>query len=354
MTAIVLAAFIILPLIVIGIGRGINAARLAIRDGVQERLFVTLGDIEQVIHVRGRDANNPVIIWLHGGPGWSDAYELAHWQYPMEHDYTFIRWDQRGSGRTYLHNPDAPLSLDILIADVADLVDYAIARFGRPVYIVGDSWGTVLGITYASRHPEKIAGFVGVAQVIDDLESTKIGIETGIERAMAAGNTGDAEQMRAVYQRIQGKSPTDEDVDFNDFSLAQSLPSKYLAPSGTRYENQGLGILFSPWFGFPEIKQLVSVFTINGSLFADRNKPLFDAIGSFVPPERLEVPVAFIMGGEDFITPTALVADYCNRVEAPSKNMFVIEGTGHSPYRAQPEVFAEMLDEALTGFYRAL
>ena len=116
-----------------------------------------------------------------------------------------------------------------------------------------------------------------------------------------------------------------DDTGFEDYSLAQSLPSKYLAPTATRYENQGFGIAFSPWFGFYEAKELFTVFTGNGSLFFERNRPLFDAIDSFTPPDRLEVPVAFIMGGEDFITTTSLVADYNNRVEAPSKNMYIIE-----------------------------
>jgi len=48
------------------------------------------------------------------------------------------------------------------------------------MYIIGYSWGTVIGITYASQYPEKTTGYVWVAQVISDSESTRIGIETGI------------------------------------------------------------------------------------------------------------------------------------------------------------------------------
>jgi len=345
-SAIVLASVIILFFLLIFAGRGINAARFTIKDGVQERIFVTLGGIEQVIHVRGRNTSNPVIIWLHGGPGWSDAYELAPWQYKMENDYTFIRWDQRGSGRSYHRSPGAPLSLDILISDVDALVDYAKARFGQSVYIIGDSWGSQLGITYASKHPEKIAGYVGIAQPINSAESDRIAIVTAYERALAAGNKSDAEQMRTVYERIKDKSYADIDIsaDNEDFILIQHLPAKYLAP---RYESQGAGIFFSPWFGLHETKELLTVFLVNNRLFSDRNITLFYEIDSFVPPESLEVPVAFIMGSEDYICNTALVADYYGRVIAPSKNMFIVDGAGHSPYRLKPDVFVEKLRQAL-------
>jgi len=347
-TSIVLAVVIALPLIAIYSVRGINAIKFNISGGVQERIFVNLGGIEQALHIRGQNTYNPVIIWLHGGPGWSDAYELAHWQYKMENDYTFIRWDQRGSGRTYRKTPDAPLSLDILISDLYELVNYAANRFNQPVYIVGDSWGTVLGLSFASRYPETIAGYVGVAQNIDQSESLRIAYEAAYGLAMAAGNSSDAEQLRAIFEKVGNRSYSDVDngIDFIDFVLYQSLPSNHLTVSG---ESQGVGIFFSPWFGFGELRELIGIAR-NNRLFFDRNRQFFYAIDDFIPPEHLEVPVAFIMGGEDFVTAVSLAEEYYNRLEAPSKNMFIIEGSGHSPYRSQPNIFAEKMKKILASF----
>jgi len=340
-----LMALIIVPLVALFVVRGINTIRYNISNGVQERIFVTLGGIEQALHIRGEDISNPVIIWLHGGPGWSDAYELAPWQRMMERDFTFVRWSQRGSGSTYRRNPNAPISIDILIQDLDELVNYVTARFGQPVYIVGDSWGSLLGITYSTQHPENVAGFVGVSQVIDMHESLRIAFEMAYELATVAGNIRDAEQMRAVYERVGGRSLAV--IDILDFVLYQGLPSNYLAVGG---ESQGAGIFFSPWFGFSQFRDLIGVAT-NNSLFLDRNRPLLCAMDTFAPPERLEIPVAFIMGSEDFITNTNLVAEYYQALEALSKNLFIIDGSGHAPYRSQPALFAELLREALTGFY---
>ena len=345
-TAIVLTVIIVLPLITIYSIRGVNAIRFNIRDGVQERIFVNLGGIEQAIHIRGQSINNPVIIWLHGGPGWSDTYNLSTFQFQMEHEFTFVRWDQRGTGRTFYKNPDAPLSLDIQVSDLDDLVEYVTDRFNQPVFIVGHSWGSVLGITYASRYPEKIAGFVGVGQNINFAENTTILINAGIERALTAGNTADAEQMRALYERVGGRGFSYENFDFADIQLLQGLPGRYLTPSG---ESIVLDSMFSPWFGFTEKRQLISLIADINFNF-NRNRPLFNELDIFTPPEQLEIPIAFIMGREDYITSTSLVIEYYNRVEAPSRNIFIIEGAGHNPMVSQPNEFAKRLREALNGF----
>ena len=333
-------------------GRGINAVRFNIRDenGIWEQSYVQLGGIEQAVHIRGRNVDNPIIIWLHGGPGWSNAYELVPWEHIIKHDYTLVHWDQRGSGRTYLRNPDAPLSFDILVADLDDLVDYVIGRFNQPVYIVGTSWGSILGIEYASRHPERIEGFVGVAQAIDFGKGMRVTLEAGYGLAMAAGDIATATEIRELYNRLNTIDFTisGNDLHFEEILLAQSLPFTHLpVPSG---EGQAFATVFSPWFGMTEVRQLIGVMFVNNGLFFERNRPLFDTLGTFIPPETLEVPVAFIMGSIDYITPTSLVVEYYERVEAPSRQLFIIDGSGHAPFRSQPELFTDMLREALRGF----
>ena len=351
-SAVFIALLIILPTITVFAGRGINAVRFNIRDenGIWERSYVQLGGIEQVVHIRGRSKDNPIIIWLHGGPGWSNAYELVPWEHMIKHDYTLVHWDQRGTGRTYLRNPGAQLSFDILIADLDDLVDYVIGRFNQPVYIIGTSWGSVLGIEYASRHPERIEGFVGVVQNIDFGEGMIVTLEYGYKLAIAAEDIATAEEIKELYNRLSAINFTisSNDLHFDKILLAQSLPFAHLpVPSG---EGQALAVMFSPWLGMTEIGQLFNVMLVNNRLLFERNRPLFDTLGTFVPPETLEVPVAFIMGSIDFITPTSLVVEYYKRVEAPSRQLFIIDGSGHAPFRSQPELFTDMLREALKGF----
>jgi len=313
--AVVLAMLIILPLITIYSVRGVNAIRFNISDGVQERTFIALGGIEQAIHIRGQSTENPVIIWLHGGPGLPDTFALSAFQFQMEHDFTFVRWDQRGGGRTHFRNLNAPISFDVLLSDLDELVDYVIERFNQPVY-------------------------------------RTMATNTIIERALAAGNVNDAEQARLLDEILSVADMGHEDFSQGDFIAWEALMFRYLDFSGesTRF---ALDSVFSPWWGFTEKRWLISLITdTDFNTHFERNRPLFIEVGRFVPPQQLEIPIAFIMGSEDFATATPLVVDYYNRVETPSKRMFILEGAGHLPMVSQPDLFAEKLSEALWEFSR--
>jgi len=105
--------------------------------------------------------NNPVIIFLHGGPGAGLTCLNYIFSDPLTSEYTFVGWDQRGCGRTYLNNisvdPDNDtVTFDQLQKDLDELVDHAREKFGQDkVILMGHSWGTVVGSVYAQEHPEK-------------------------------------------------------------------------------------------------------------------------------------------------------------------------------------------------------
>ena len=91
---------------------------------------------------------------------------------PLEEDYTFVSWDQRGCGRTYYANPDmdmkTQLSKEILLKDLDDLVDYLRSRFNADkVILFGHPWGTELGSEYVQKHPEKVKAYLGVGQTVE-------------------------------------------------------------------------------------------------------------------------------------------------------------------------------------------
>ena len=73
---------------------------LSAARGIDEASYITIGDIEQWITIRGEDRSNPVLLFLHGGPGdvtnpWSFLFFA-----PWEESFTVVQWDQRGAGRT--------------------------------------------------------------------------------------------------------------------------------------------------------------------------------------------------------------------------------------------------------------
>ena len=120
--------------------------RITAAHGVQEHAYITLGGIEQYVQIRGEDRRNPVILCLHGGPGFPLTYMTGHYQAELERDYTVAVWEQRGCGRTLHRNPNVSNpTIDELLSDVDELVDHLRKRFDRDaIILVGQSWGRCL------------------------------------------------------------------------------------------------------------------------------------------------------------------------------------------------------------------
>ena len=84
---VLLGIFIIL-LGVLGVCRMVNGShyRIDTPDGIQEDAYVEIGGIEQFMQIRGEDKNNPVVLWLHGGPGFPLTYMNWYYQGELEKD----------------------------------------------------------------------------------------------------------------------------------------------------------------------------------------------------------------------------------------------------------------------------
>ncbi|MFX0079380.1 MAG: alpha/beta fold hydrolase, partial [Candidatus Hermodarchaeota archaeon] len=128
---------------------------------------ITLGDLKQWIFIRGTDQKNPVLLFLHGGPGAPLLGMSSSRKYDAEliKHFTVVHWDQRGAGKSF--NRDIPvdsMTLDRFVEDCNELIDYLRNRFHtQKVFIVGHSGGTIIGIKTAHKYPEKIHAYVGVA-----------------------------------------------------------------------------------------------------------------------------------------------------------------------------------------------
>lgn len=70
---------------------------------IHEAMFVPVNGVAHWITIRGEGVRNPVILMLHGSPGFPTS-ELAPVFAQFEKDYTLVQWDQPGGGATYAKN----------------------------------------------------------------------------------------------------------------------------------------------------------------------------------------------------------------------------------------------------------
>ncbi len=186
-------------------------------NGIEVRQAVKIGGIPQWITVRGKDRNNPLLLYVHGGPG--DAMMGASWtfQRPWEDYFTVVQWDQRGSGKTYASNDwDAvkpTLKVERFVDDAEELVQYLRAKYHkRKIVLLGHSWGTVIATELAQRHPEWFSVYVGTGQVVNMRESERMGYEEILKQARATHNVEAVKDLEALapYPGTSGPIPFDK------------------------------------------------------------------------------------------------------------------------------------------------
>lgn len=318
------------------------------KDGVDEGIYVTLGGQEQYLLIRGEDVENPVIIWLHGGPAGSDAFVNHVFQKYLVDEYTVINWDQRGCGRTYFHNIESDpnnetATFEQAQSDLDELVDYACERFDKDkVIIIGHSYGTMLGSKYVLDNPDKVLAYIGVGQFVD-LESDTYSYQNALEIAKEKGD--DTSEMEAAFQKYL------EDETLVNLMNVRNHTSKYhVAEKSANTIWEGI---VSPYMGVDDLRWFMKQTGDLGEYF-ELNKYLYDSL--LVTDVRdfgleYQVPVGFISGSDDWTTPVKYSEDYCNLISAPEKKTAWIDGCGHSPQYDDSEVFCEalkgMLDEYL-------
>lgn len=318
---------------------------------VNESAWVQLGGITQNLHIRGQDQRNPVVIFLHGGPGNPVGFINYVWQPQLEDEYTFIHWDQRGTGRTYYANPridPTTITVDQLLSDLDELVDYARKRFGQEkVFILGHSWGTVLGSRYTLEHPENVRAYISVGQIVDPSENPEIEAIRKLPDTdifdIATLNTA-VEKYQAAYDRGI--------FDSASFQTMDLMREKYLSCAG---EIPGWKLLFqaltSPSLTLTDLRWYYE--TADFARLNEMQKSLIDYLyfdyNAFKDNMAYKVPVHFISGACDWVTPQAMVQAYEAKVTAPAKSFTLLPNTGHLIFLDDPAAFARVVWEKLNS-----
>lgn len=171
--------------------------------GIDVRKEITLGGIQQWITVRGRDDRNPILLFIHGGPGAPEMPTSWTFQDDWEDFFTVVQWDQRGAGKTYLANDPAKvgptMTADRMVEDAAELVQYLRSTYHKDkIFVLGHSWGSYVGLRLAHEHPEELYAYIGMGQVIDMRENERVDFQATLAMAEADHNAEAVKELKAL------------------------------------------------------------------------------------------------------------------------------------------------------------
>lgn len=344
-TGFILVALMILLILVASVARLIHYfyGRITTKAGISEKTYVSIGSQEQYLHITGKDRNNPIMLLLHGGPGGPDGFiNYPFTKYLME-DYTVVYWNQRGCGRTFFRNKKSDpqnetATFEQALKDLDELVDYLRNRFKKErVILFGHSYGTLLGSSYAMQHPGKVEKYIGVGQMVS-MESEIFSYRDALEKAKKKGD--DTKDMEAAGQAfIQDKTMP------NMINLRMQVNKYHKVP---KCANQIWLGLASPHMNIADVRWFLK--SINHKKYMYINRHLFDyVLQADVRDYGLEykMPVVFLSGACDWITPAEVTRTYCEEIQAPWKAFDTLEACGHAPQLDSPKAFCDKLKHAL-------
>ena len=314
-----------------------NARTYAITtpNKIDEATYVEIGGIEQWITIRSEDRNNPVLLFLHGGPGdatnpWGYAAFRSWLNY-----FTVVQWDQRGSGRTFGRNgaASAPtITPDRMVQDGIELAEWVKKKLRKDkIVLVGHSWGSVLGFLMVKARPELFYAFVGTGQVAAEFaRSSAVAYTALLERASREGNSRALAELKEV-----GPPPY---KDGKGFGVIHKWAN--LFEGADVFLASALGFaLYAPGYTIADINDWFDGQGVSG----ERLVPHFDELDRKLLGGELAVPVFVIQGAQDYTTPVSLARSYVDALHAPRKAFTTIEGAGHfAVFTKQDEFLKEL------------
>jgi len=300
---------------------------------ISEKIHVDINGVEQGMFIKSKDSGNPVLLFVHGGPGMPEYWLTEQYPTGLEDYFTVVWWEQRGAGLSY--SPDIPagtMTAEQFISDTLEVTKYLRQRFGQEkIYLMAHSWGS----------------YIGIGQISHQIQSEQIAYEYALEYYKQNGNAD-------MVKKLESAPPT----------MTVPLPASYEALRDAYMHGAGIGTardmnsvvtgIFLPSWQFREYTLGEKINLWRGKFNSrSREFSLWDKMQVTDLTQQvteLEVPVYFLHGKYDYTCAYPLAKEYFGKINAPVKGFYTFENSAHSPMFEEPEKMRQiLLEDVLAG-----
>jgi pimeloyl-ACP methyl ester carboxylesterase len=321
------------------------ARERAIRSphGIDSLEAVEIGGIRQWIEVRGQNVDNPILLFIHGGPGIAFIPLAGSFDGAWEQHFTVVQWDQRGAGKTYASNDKElqrrTMNVPQMEQDTLDVVNYLRSRFHREkIFVMGASWGSVLGLWLAHEHPELLYAYVGTGQMVNMEQNAETMYKEDLEKAERRHN-------EAAIKELDSIAPYPPAIaDLKKTLIVSKWAGRFLGPPQSPEGFTDVRRILTDVISAPEYSLADDVDFVRGQLFS----------GEILLPQIMKldlsklgtdyrVPIFFFEGRRDPYCLPGLVEEFSQTIIAPQMEFVWFENSGHFPFYEEKQKFADEL-----------
>jgi proline iminopeptidase len=310
----------------------VDANGAPLSGSIAELSTVAIGGHPQTVMIRGNQATAPVLLYLAGGPGGTDLGAMRA-DTRLEQDFVVVTWDQRGTGKSYpALDPVETLTPDQMVQDTLELTNYLRDRFDQDqIYLVANSWGTILGTLAVQQRPAAFRAYVGTGQMVSPRETDRLFYEdtwawaerTGNDALVTTLQNNGPPPYENIFQYEPVLSHEHEWNPYPDLGSSEEMPFNLLVPENTVMDR------------INGMRGLLDTFSV---LY-----PQIQAIDFRRDVPELEVPVYMVLGQYEARGRAVLAREWFAQLEAPMKETLIFERSGHRPPFEEPGVFAELM-----------
>ncbi|HNR07699.1 MAG TPA: alpha/beta hydrolase [Saprospiraceae bacterium] len=298
---------------------------------VNEQTFLELGGEKQYVEITGTTPDKPVLLFLHGGPGWPQTPHLRYFNAGISDSMTLVAWEQRGCGKSYMQNPAAQnMSLERIVEDGHELTLWLKEKFWKDrIYLAGFSWGSVVGLKLIEKYPEDYAAYFGIAQVLNIRQSIK---RSRIWIAEQARGKDDIQTLRVLDQLEKGDTSLCKG-ELNCFLKQHELLSKY---GGAIFSKEAEKEIQKAETQYEDYKNYdwFAAFKYSAEHL---EKDMFEV--DLTGIRSLKIPVYFLLGRHDWNLVSAITEEFAKQLNAPHKEIIWFEQSGHEPLEEEAGKF---------------
>jgi pimeloyl-ACP methyl ester carboxylesterase len=316
-----------------------------LHGSISEKTFIKIGGIKQGMFIRSKNINNPVLLYVHGGPAFPNYFLIDKFKPGLEDYFTVCYWEQRGGGLSY--SPEVKLesmTFNQLASDAIEVTNYLRKRFGKQkIFIMAHSGGTPIALIAVSKEPELFCAYIAMAQITNQIESEKIAYNYMLEQ----------------YSKVRNQKSIDELKKYPVFESDSNIVSFYKSIIRDQSMHElGIGTMHKMKSVFWDI--FVPVWTCKAYTLEEKIN-IWKSKFSFLPKtnlinemfttdfaskiQKLDIPIYFFSGKYDLTVNVDLSKAYLAKLRAPMKRFYIFNNSAHSPLFEEPKRVRQIFEQ---------